>query len=200
MIMEDILDNEVGVEDRLTVEVDSLWAEHVRIAGAKKASAAELRALRAQLAARLFEMKQLLSRPGRGGGWRSWLSTVGIPRTTGDRTVERHGESLGETAKNVPTGASSPADEVERLVQSLMPRLRRSLTSKDAACRFAFAVIKEFDLYYETVDDGILLLQPDSEEKPIPVSEPLCQQDGAAKMVETPRYLTGVKIAPPYRG
>ena len=194
------VDNDLAVENSLSEEIGALWDEHVRVAGAKKATAQELRALRASLAEKLYEMKLLLSRPGRGGQWRGWLSTVGIPRSTGDRLVERHGESLGETAKNVPSESISPQQESERLVQSMMPRLRRSLTSKDAAYRFAIAVIKEFDLCYEAVDDGILLLQPDSEEIPIPVTDPLPHQDGAAKMVGTPKYLTGVRIASPYTG
>jgi hypothetical protein len=92
-------DNDVEVESRLSEEVICLWGEHIRAAGQKKASAAELRVLRAQLAERLYQMKTLLSRPGRGGGWRSWRSTVGIPRSTGDRLVERHAESLGIVTK-----------------------------------------------------------------------------------------------------
>jgi hypothetical protein len=71
--MENVLDNGIGLENQLKVEVAFLWGENIRISGQKKATTAELRQLRAKLAEKLYNMKQVLSRIGRGGsgvvGW-----------------------------------------------------------------------------------------------------------------------------------
>jgi hypothetical protein len=143
------IDNDVEVESGLTEEIGALWDEHVRIAGAKKASASELRIVRLQLAEKLFAMKSLLSRPGRGGQWRGWLSTVGIPRSTGDRLATRHGETLGIVTKNAPHEAISPVQQVEGLLKAIMPRLRRILVTREMASQFVCALMAELGLESE---------------------------------------------------
>ncbi|MGA3315451.1 MAG: hypothetical protein ABSC64_03320 [Candidatus Korobacteraceae bacterium] len=183
--MEGLLDNDtdIAVETRLTEEVNILWTEHVRVSGTKKASAMELRIVRAQLAEKLFNMKQVLSRPGRSGQWRGWLEEVKIPRSTADRLVERHAEISGDAIGNVPSGAIAPEQQVEGLVKSMLPRLRRVLTSPQMAYQYVVGVIKEFDLYCETTEGGILLARPSSEQKTAAEAEPCLDSDGAAENV-----------------
>ena len=59
-----------ATENQLTAEITALWSDHVRLNGDRKATAKELRLIRARLAERLHEMKSLLSRPGCLGQWR----------------------------------------------------------------------------------------------------------------------------------
>jgi len=59
-----------AMENQLAQEISELWSNHVRLSGDRKATAKELRLIRARLAERLHEMKSLLSRPGCLGQWR----------------------------------------------------------------------------------------------------------------------------------
>src|ERR1035437_3784400 len=93
------------IEPQLAQEISALWSDHVRLSADRKATSKELRQIRANLAERLFEMKQILSCPGRGGQWRGWLRQRGIPRSTADRLVARYSEALCSHDENVPTGA-----------------------------------------------------------------------------------------------
>lgn len=181
--MENVIDNDI-TESKLTEEVSFLWMEHVRVAGAKKSTAAELRLLRGKLAERLFEMKQLLCQPGRAGQWRGWLAEVGIPRSSADRLVERHGEMLGATDRNVPNGTSIPEEEVQKLFQAMLPRLHRTLKNRQMACQFVTSLIEAFGLDTEIREGGILLKQPRSEQKTAAEAEPCLDSDGAAENVD----------------
>lgn len=92
-------------ENQLTVEIKTLWSDNVRLSSDRKATAKELRQIRASLAERLYAMKSLLSRPGRGGQWRSWLKERGIPRSSADRLCDRHAHQwsgAGHSASRSP--------------------------------------------------------------------------------------------------
>lgn len=154
--MVNLSENEIALESHLTEEVNILWTQHVRVAGTKKSTVTELRLIRQKLAERLFAMKNILCIPGRSGRWTSWLSEVKIPRSTADRLVERHAEMSGASMVNVPTGPSSPEEEVEKLLKSL-PRLRRVLTTPEMAYLYVIGVIKEFGLNCEDTEWGIML-------------------------------------------
>ena len=62
--------DDAAVETQLAQEISTLWSEHTRLSADRKVTSKELRLLRARLAQRLYEMKALLARPGRGGEWR----------------------------------------------------------------------------------------------------------------------------------
>ena len=201
--MEDVLDNEISIESQLTDEISNLWTEHVRVAGTKKTTTAELRRLRATLAEKLYEVKGLLCLPGRSGLWLGWLKEVGVPRSTADRLVTRHAETLGIT-ENVPSEAINPQVGVEKLIKATVPRLRRVLTSPQMAYQYVLGVIKGLDLPCETKDGGILLAQPSSEQKHTAEPELLFDGDGAAENFDevpsesgfsTPQVTLGGKMA-----
>jgi hypothetical protein len=90
-------------------------------------------------------MKQLLCRVGRGGQWRGYLRVQHIPRTTADRLCERYAEGLTVGIENAPTGAINGAeDTVEQLVQSLLPRLKRTLPDIPSVFKFIAAIGQAF--------------------------------------------------------
>lgn len=154
-------DSDGATETQLTAEISELWSQHTQLSGTRRMTVKELRLLRAKLAERLYAMKQLLCRVGRGGQWRGYLRAQHIPRTTADRLCERYAETLPIEAENVPTGAiTENQDTVEQLVQTLLPRLKRTLPDTQAVFKFIAAVGEAFGLKSETTDDCIMLSQP----------------------------------------
>ncbi len=121
---------EVEIENKLHAEILTLWITHQLGKGVARKSNEELRTLRLELGSKLYELKSILARTGRGGGWAPYLRANGFPRATADRLVERHESSLQpETKRLNETIRETTADDVRRLVNSLLPRLRRVLTT-----------------------------------------------------------------------
>ena len=157
--------DDVAIETQLTQEISVLWSDHLRLSANHKTTAKELRQLRAALAERLYAVKNLLARPGRGGEWRGWLRERAIPRSTADRLVSRHAENLGNENGNVLSGAISEGeDTVEQMVQSVLPRLKRTLPDTQAVFKFIAAVGGAFGLRAETTEDCLMLSQPKTEQ------------------------------------
>jgi hypothetical protein len=153
--------DDAAIETQLTQEISTLWSDHVRLSTSRKATAKELRQIRAILAERLHAMKSLLARPGRGGQWRSWLRERGIPRSTADRLCDRHAETVS-TWNNVPTGAIPEPTEadVERLFDSVYSHLVKRLTTPWSAYQFARLFVGTFNLPHEERENGLLVLDP----------------------------------------
>jgi hypothetical protein len=171
-----IEDADAGEKSRLTEEIIGLWSQHLELSGTRKATARELRLIRNRLAERLYQVKTLLARPGRGGEWRGWLRERAIPRSTADRLVSRHAETLGNENGNVLSGAINENENaVEPLVQSLLPRLKRTLPDIPSVFKFIAAVGGAFGLSAETTEDCLLLSQPktvQSEDSPSATGAP----------------------------
>jgi hypothetical protein len=114
--------------------VDHLWKAHTEAQGFLKLSRDDAAKTRAALSKRLHELKSVLSRPGRGGAWFSFLKAQAIPRSTADRLVNAHAKTIPGPAGNCPTGASKPepADVVvRRYLDGLWPKLSRVLTTRE---------------------------------------------------------------------
>ena len=159
--------DDIAVEAELTQEISALWSDHVRLSANHKTTAKELRQIRAKLAERLYAIKQLLCRVGRGGQWRGWLKERHIPRSSADRFCERHAETLGIKNEIAPSGAiNGGEDTVEQLVQTLLPRLRPKLADAQAVFKFIAAVGEAFGLRSETTEDCIMVSQPKEQNEP----------------------------------
>lgn len=184
-------DSDSATETQLAAEISELWIQHTQLSGTRRITAKEFRLLRAKLAERLYGMKQLLCRVGRGGQWRGYLRQHHIPRTTADRLCERYSETLATESENAPTGAINGAeDTVEQLVQSLLPRLKRSLPDAPSVFRFLAAVGGAFGLKSEATEDCIMLSQPKEQGENSP---PATGAPGAAPAEAT---LTGRNALP----
>jgi hypothetical protein len=150
------------LETQLTEEITTLWSDHLRLHADHKITARELRQIRATLAERLYRMKAILCSPGRGGQWRSWLQKYKIPRSTGDRLVQRHAEIVSSGDKNVPSGASS--DPVDQLLQSLLPRLRKILISQETIYQFVSKLMEAIKRDgMECWENGVFIFTTDAE-------------------------------------
>jgi hypothetical protein len=157
-----------AVETQLEKEISNLWSNHARLSADRKTTAVELRKIRATLAERLYSMKSLLSRPGRSGQWRSWLKERHIPRSTADRLVTRHAETLDADSENVLSEAtiSEPTTaEVMKFVNVMWPRICKVLTTRDAVLTFLWAIASEACMNYEWQGKALVVSNPDAEEE-----------------------------------
>jgi hypothetical protein len=150
------------IETQLAQEISTLWSDHVRLCADHKTTAKELRQIRASLAARLYDMKSLLSRPGRLGQWRGWLRQQGIPRSTADRLASRHAETLGTDNENVPGGAisSSPEDSAEKLAKSVWQRFGKTLADDVSVVRFIGCIVTASGIPHEQRAEGLVIFNP----------------------------------------
>lgn len=157
----DVQDEDAATETKLTAEICDLWSQQRVLNGTRKTTARELRLVRGRLGEKLYKMKSLLSRPGRGGEWRGWLREQGIARSSADRWVSRYAESLTNEAGNVLNEAiNDGADAVEKLVHSLLPRLKRTLPDTQSVFKFIAAIGATFGLQPEITEDCIMVSQP----------------------------------------
>jgi hypothetical protein len=118
------------IEANLMSEIKSLWSAHQIGKASAKHTKEELKCLRLDLGHKLCEMKSILARTGRGGGWAAYLRLHGLPRATADRYVGQHEASMMPVTKRVRESITeTTGDDVRRLVRSLLPRLRKVLTT-----------------------------------------------------------------------
>lgn len=120
-------------EVHLTEEIDSLWKAHTEAQGFLRLSREDAAKTRAALSKRLHELKSVLSRPGRGGAWFSFLKAQAIPRTSADRLVKAHEKSIAPAEISCTAGATTESPEVviRRYLNGLWPKLSRVLTSRE---------------------------------------------------------------------
>jgi hypothetical protein len=121
-------------ETKLTNEIADMWRIHTQSQAALHKTRAELKQIRTELSQRLHELKAVLSRPGRAGGWSSFLDAQAIPRSTADRLVRNHEKALNTEGGNCASEQiPEPTDViVRRYFSALWPRLSRILTTRES--------------------------------------------------------------------
>lgn len=178
-------DEDATTENQLTGEISTLWGDHVRLSADRRATAAELRKIRAELSERLYRAKAILSRPdaGRGGKWKSWLREMSIPRSTADRLVSRYAETLATENEKIPSGAiSQPAEgNVEKLAKNTWQKIGKFLTTNESAFEFISRFAELAGVAHEQRDEGLVILKPvpkapedvpDSTAASVPIPQP----------------------------
>jgi hypothetical protein len=120
-------------EPQLLGEISDLWQIHAQTQGTLKKSREDIKRIRADLSERLHQLKAVLSRPGRGGAWSSFLGAQKIPRSTADRLVRGHEKTIAVKEGNCTTEQISEPDEVvvRRYCRGLWPKLSKLLTNTD---------------------------------------------------------------------
>jgi hypothetical protein len=153
-----------AVEDEvcLTTEIIQYWDLHLRHQGSMQETTRQARVVRKHLGSLLFRLKQVLAKPGRDGRWSSFLREHGIPRATADRLVARHQQSLDPSANRLNEATSKPtAEQVEKLFNSLRPRLRRVLVTPGSVYQFVLVLASTCnDPCFELREEGILVRMP----------------------------------------
>ena len=148
-------------EERLAIKIRELWIEHTEAKITVTKTRDELKAIRKRLAEHLSQMKQLLVKTGRGGGWSSFLRAERIAKATADRLVRRHQES-GVQETNVVTEQVSELGEtdIQHFFESVMPALKKKLTTPRLAFDFLLWFVPSFELAHEWKENGLLVLKP----------------------------------------
>src|ERR1700734_2187033 len=111
---------ESETEVKLTSEIKSLWSSHQTNTATAKQTKEELEALRFDLGLKLREMKSILVRTGRSGGWAACLRSHALPRASAERYIKQY-EAIFNTQKNrlTETIPEPSQEDVRRLVRSL---------------------------------------------------------------------------------
>jgi len=170
VISRDYSIDELQDEKFLTETITELWATRQHYSIEVKGERQCIRGLDRKLGQTMFQMKLKLAKPGRGGGWLSWLTERGISRATADRLVVRFARARGlydqlphEAIPDEPTEA-----EIGRLFANIWPRLERKLTTSSSRFQFLRCVIHRSGLTYDWQDSGIMIFEPGSEPVPAP--------------------------------
>jgi hypothetical protein len=153
--MKQALYQAVAPKPGLHSEILSLWiTRQVGKAVARKSNE-ELRTLRIELGSKLYKLKSILASTGRGGGWAAYLRANRLPRATTDRLVDRHEDSLKpETKRLIELIPETTEDDVRRLVSSLLPRLRKVLTTPSWVEWFLVEVAFQLDTADASLTSG----------------------------------------------
>jgi hypothetical protein len=143
-------------ETGLINEVGSLWRVHCSAFASLNKSRKELKALRRNLASKLYELKSVLSRPGRAGAWSSFLASEGMPRSTADRLVRAHEKTITREQGNCTTEQiTEPAEVVaRRYLRGLWPKLSRVLTTPEAVEVFVVELWNRAQAAFATASAG----------------------------------------------
>ena len=96
-------------EAKLNSEIESLWSAHQTTTATAKQTKEELEALRFDLGEKLREMKSILVRTGRGGGWAAYLRSHALPRASAERYIKQYEAIFNTEGKNRLTETISEA-------------------------------------------------------------------------------------------
>jgi hypothetical protein len=121
-------------EEQLVDEVGNLWQAHNQAKTSLHQTRDELKLVRMTLSQRLYELKSLLSRPGRGGAWSGFLVSQKIPRSTADRLVRGFAKMNSADPDSCATEQVLEPTEamIHRYVRALWPRLSKVLTTRES--------------------------------------------------------------------
>jgi hypothetical protein len=115
---------ETEVEGKLTSEIRALWSAHRIGKATVKRTKEELKTLRLDLGGKLYEMKVLLARCGRGGGWAAYLRSQDLPRATAERYIKQLNPKQIDSSE---TFSEPDEEDVRRLARRILPKLRKAL-------------------------------------------------------------------------
>jgi hypothetical protein len=159
-------------EAQLVEDIKFLRAKQSIAAGAAKLTRQELSQVKAELAAKLWNLKNALeTRIGRGGKWRKYLKEHDVPVSlaTADRMVAKHAAKLGESPTPVEEKLlneelySPTKAEVDKYADKLLPKLGAFLTTQEAAYQFMAALALGIStVEMECCDKGLVLIAPNA--------------------------------------
>ena len=170
VISPDFSIDELQDEKFLTETITELWTTRQHYSTDIKGERQCIRGLDKKLGQLFFQMKMHLAKPGRGGGWSSWLAERKISRATADRLVNRFAKSRGLYDQLAHEAVSEEPTEIQinTLFAAVWPRLERKLCTPRSRFDFLRCIIFRSGLAYEWQDNGILTYEPGFE----PVREP----------------------------
>jgi len=169
-------------EQELSAEITRLWSVHNQAEAKGKKTKEELRVIRLDLGRTLLEVRTLVSRPGRGGGFSAYVAAHSIPRATAQELIARYKKTL-EPEKNcltqpIPKTAKPTAED---LATTVWPSLKKDLTTGEAVVQFIACIAKLSGVPHGWQNEGLVIFNPvpmavdrlsGSDSIPDPVSQP----------------------------
>jgi hypothetical protein len=148
-------------EEYLTEQIDSLWKNRQAYDSAIQAQRTEMLGFETTLREMLFTMKAVLSRPGRSGGWSSWLKARKMPRATADRMVLRYAATLPESESPHDSIQTETSDvQISRLFAALWPRIEKTLTTPKSRYDFIRCLVGRSALAWQWQEHCIVVCEP----------------------------------------
>jgi hypothetical protein len=181
-------------EQRLADEIAQLWEVHAQAKNTVKKTKEELKAIRELLSERLYELKQVLARPGRNGQWSAWLKERKISRATADRLVQRYGANLPGFESPHEAISNPSEDTAEKLARVVWSRFRKVLTSEESVIQFIDRIAELSGVGHEQRAEGLVIFKPAptaAEESPAtaPAIDPAPQpSDEVSVITEEPAH------------
>ncbi len=172
-------------ENFLSSEINSLWAVRQQYDEGIKGHRTGIRKLDGALGQLLFNAKLLLAKPGRNGGWSSWLAERKIARATADRLVIRFAKSRDIDLKSTRESINEPSEvEISKLVCTIAKRIEDKLTTQRSRYDLVCGLAHRLGLIITSDDAGLHIADPSAPVTEPPVQEPLA----AASSVEADAY------------
>jgi len=150
-------------ESKLSEEIATLWSAHRESKVVARRTKEELKALRRTLGERLWEMKSLLARSGRGGGWADYLRSQHLPRATAERYIKEHKSSLVSVEANrTNESISEPSEaDIPEFASRLLPKLRKVLTTQEALFEFVCCLLVDLPgVHGDVTDSAVEIYRP----------------------------------------
>jgi hypothetical protein len=169
---------DLEAEAILSAQITKLYVEQKNGKATVKRTRAEMKALRLELAEKLYIMKLILARTGRGGGWAAYLRAQKLPLTSADRLVAQHEATLTPAAEKVTTGelSTSTVEEIRQLARKTLLKVSRFLTTQELTYEFVHELIWGIDVAEMSYTDlGLELPKIGSDDAPeagAPVAKP----------------------------
>jgi hypothetical protein len=162
--------DELQDEKFLTETITELWTTRQLYSTEIKGERQCIRGIDSKLGQMMFQMKLILAKPGRGGGWSSWLVERGISRATADRLVNRFAKSRGlyDQLSHEAVSAEPTEIQINTLFASVWPRIERRLPTPRARYDFLRCYLYRSGLAHEWQNNGILVYEPGHEAAPAP--------------------------------
>jgi hypothetical protein len=157
-------------ETFLEQEIGTLWTwrqQWVEEVGTRRKVVRDFDASLGQL---LYHVKVLVAKPGRNGGWSSWLEERKIHRTTADRLIVRFARSRGIELPHVADSnvvAEPHEGQISTLAVGTAQRVERKLPSARSRFNFIDILAHRLGLTTERRTTGVHIADPD-----LPIPEP----------------------------
>ena len=171
--MEDMIAQETGTEAvaatalpeseeerQLASEISELWATHLQAKTVAKKTKEELKVIRERLGERLYQMKQVLARPGRNGQWSGWLKERQISRATADRLVQQHAAALPGFESPHEAISNPPVDVAAKLAKVVWSRYKNVLATDELVVEFIASFAEISGVPHELCADGLMIFRP----------------------------------------
>lgn len=131
----------------------------------------------------LYNVKGFVCKPGRNGGWSSWLAERKISRSTADRLVHRFAKSRGLEDKLSHDSISEEPTELEviKLAMAAWKKVEDKLPTPHSRYVFLRSLGRHSELRMELSDDGLIVFEPSL----APAPEPEATATQAAPVADT---------------